>query len=209
MIQNHGINDMPRGWRLENEWNKKVYQTWHDMLTRCYNEKFHKRSPTYKNCYVCKRWLVLSNFIEDIKLIDGYSEEKFLNGDICLDKDIKSNGQNKEYSIENCIWVSHIENFKQAIKTRDDNYLQGKNNLRSIKICQYDKETYELIKIWGCIHDIKRELSIDSGSITKCCKWYECNEDLKEWFKIYKENPRKSAGGYIFKYYKESEVAKK
>ena len=53
----------------------------------------------------------------------------------------------------------------------------------SIKIAQYDKETNELIKIWGSATDIKRELGINRSSICLCCK-----------------GKRKSAGGYIWKY---------
>ena len=120
MVEGKGINDMPKGWRLENEKNRRIYKTWSNMLCRCYSKKYHEKRPTYKNCNVCDRWLLLSNFIKDFKLIDGYDEEKFLNGELELDKDIKSNGQNKEYSLENCILVNQSENTKQAIKTSLD-----------------------------------------------------------------------------------------
>ena len=200
MIQDKGINDMPYGWVSKNKWNKKVYKTWHHMLERCYSEKYHETRPTYKNCSVCKKWLLLSNFISDFKLIDGYDDEKFLNGELCLDKDIKSNGENKEYSLENCLWVSKGENSRQATKTRD-------YSSTAIKISQYDKKM-NLIKIWNSSIDIQRELGISRSHIFTCCKWYECGENLEEWFKTHKENPRKSVGGYIFKYYEESEVAK-
>ena len=42
MVEGKGINDMQKGWRTENNWNKKVYQTWHNMIVRCYSEKYHK-----------------------------------------------------------------------------------------------------------------------------------------------------------------------
>ena len=116
MVYNIGTNDMPRCWTVDNEWNHKVYQTWFHMIQRCYSEKSLKRNPTYKNCTVCNRWLRLSNFVEDFKLIDGYDEELFLNIKLELDKDIKSNGKNKEYSLNNCMLVSHKKNTKQAIK---------------------------------------------------------------------------------------------
>ena len=197
MVSGHGINDMQRGWRTENEINHKVYQTWSHMLERCYSEKRHKRQPTYKNCTVCKRWLLLSSFAEDFSKIDGYEEEKFLNGELCLDKDIKSNGINKEYSLKNCMWVSNAENVKQAIKTRDNSY-------SSIKIVQYDKQG-NLIKIWNSSMDIQRELNINNGNIITCCKFWKMNCNKEEWFKICKNRPQKTAGGYIWKYYKEEE----
>ena len=71
-IHNIGINDMPRGWRLKNELNERIYRVWHGMIQRCYSEKSLKKRNTYKDCYVCKSWLKLSNLVEDIQKIDGY-----------------------------------------------------------------------------------------------------------------------------------------
>ena len=88
LVQGHGINDMPRGWRSENEWNKKVYRKWHDILIRCYSDKYHERHITYIGCTVCQKWLKLSDFVNDFKMIRGYNEELFLNGELELDKDI-------------------------------------------------------------------------------------------------------------------------
>ncbi len=205
MVCGNGINDMRKGWTVENEWNKRIYEKWRAMLKRCYSEKYHEKSPTYKDCTVCQRWLLLSNFVDDFKLIDGYDEEKFLNGELVLDKDIKSNGANKEYSLENCMLVSTAENAKQSNKTMDYTQQQGENNSRSIKICQYNKETYELIKIWNSSRDIQRELGISHSNIGQCCKFWEMNCNKEEWFKICKNRPQKTAGGYIWKYYKEEE----
>ena len=179
MVCGHGINDMRYGWRIENEWNKRVYRTWHNMLKRCYDEKYHEKQQTYKNCSVYDRWLLLSNFVEDFKLIDGYNEEKFLNGELCLDKDIKSNGTNKEYCLEECMLVSKSENSRQSNKTMDYSSIKGENNPRSIRICQYDKKK-NFIKIWNSSMDIKRELGINQSNIIACCKWYECGEDLEK-----------------------------
>ena len=205
MVCGKGINDMPRGWTVENEWNNRIYEKWRAMLKRCYSEKYHERFPTYKYCNVCKRWLLLSNFIKDFKFIDGYDEEKFLNGELVLDKDIKSNGTNKEYSLEECMWVSKSENSKQANKTRDYSNIQGENSPCSIKICQCNKETCELIKIWNSAHEIERELNINNSNIVKCCKFWEMNCNKEEWYKTHKTYPCKSCGGYIFKYIKEDD----
>ena len=207
-----GINDMPYGWTKANDKNQKIYQTWHSMLVRCYDEKYQERKPTYKWCSVCQRWLLLSNFIEDLHKIDGYNEMKFLNGELQLDKDIKSNGNNKEYSLENCMFVSKSENTKQMLKTRDNNYLQGENNPfygkigennpHSVQIAQYDKKG-NLITIWNGSYEIQREMGIKNQNIIACCKWYACGEDLNEWHKIRKGSPNKSAGGFIWKYLEE------
>lgn len=123
-----GINDLPRGWIVESDYNKRVYKVWKSMICRCYSKKWHEKHPTYKDCYVCDRWLRLSNFVNDVVKIDNY--EYWLNHPnerVALDKDIKVQG-NKEYSFENCMFVSIKENARQATKTRDNEYLQGKNN---------------------------------------------------------------------------------
>lgn len=40
----------------------KVYIHWHSMLKRCYDEKYKKENPTYKDCVVCDEWLNFQNF---------------------------------------------------------------------------------------------------------------------------------------------------
>ena len=214
IVYGNGINDMPRGWTSENKRNYKIYRTWQSMLARCYSEKYQERHPTYKDCSVCDRWLYLSNFIEDFESIDGYAEEKFLNGELELDKDLKSNGNNHKYSLENCTWISHIENVKQAMKTRNYSNMKGENNPMygkhgkdnplSIKIAQYDKNE-NLIKIWDSTMDIERELKIANQSIITCCKFWEIGCNKEEWFETHKRAPRKKAGGYIWRYYKKDD----
>ena len=209
MIYNKGINDMPKGWMSKNNKNKRIYKTWHHMLVRCYDEKYHETRPTYIGCSVCNDWLILSNFVRDFKLIDGYDEEKFLNGELCLDKDIKSDGKNKIYCLEQCMFVSKEENIRQSNKTMDYSFMKeriGENHPmwnKGVKIAQYDKNS-NLIKIWNGSRDIQRELNINQGSIIACCQWYACGEDKKEWFKTHKNYPYKSVGGFIWKYYKEN-----
>ena len=179
MIYGKGINDMENGWRLESKWNKRVYQVWADMIRRCYSEKWQEKYPTYIGCTVCKKWHKLSGFIEDIKLIEGYDEENFLNGKLCLDKDIKSNGMNKKYIMNNCMWVSKSENTKQSNKTMDYNFLQGenhpmygvhrygKNAPNTKRVAQYDLNM-NLIKIWDYAKQASEEIpEINYGGLRK------------------------------------------
>ena len=93
----------------------REYTLWKSMLQRCYSEKYHKRQPTYTNCYVCERWLCFANFLEDLPLIEGY--ELWLNNEekMSLDKDIKQVGvENKVYSLETVKFVTTSENTKEA-----------------------------------------------------------------------------------------------
>ena len=213
MVYEHGINDMPPSWSLENEWNKKVYKKWQHMLERVYSEKFHNKHPTYIDCTCQLELHWLSYFVKHITKIDGYDYIQFINGELELDKDIKSNGKINEYSIENCMFVSKSENSKQAHKTRNYDYLHdrvGENNpnwgktlteetKKKMSESHKGKRVGEnnprarkvaqysidgkLLKIWICIADVKRELGINRSNISECCN-----------------GKRKTAGGYIWKY---------
>lgn len=72
------------------------YSKWNNMLMRCYDRNYHKKKPTYSDCFVCDEWLLFSNFKKwfDEHYIDGY----------VLDKDILIKG-NKVYSPDTCCFV--------------------------------------------------------------------------------------------------------
>ena len=78
----------------------KEYDTWHSMMSRCYDTKLHIKYSAYKDCSVCDEWL---NFQEYGKWFSkNYYEipgEK-----MCLDKDILIKG-NKIYSPNTCVFV--------------------------------------------------------------------------------------------------------
>lgn len=78
-----------------------VYRKWSSMIERCYCLKHQARRPTYINCFVCKEWLVFTNFAKwfEVNNIDGYE----------LDKDIKVKGNNI-YSPEKCLFVPSCVN---------------------------------------------------------------------------------------------------
>ena len=84
----------------ENGKNTKCYMTWHDVHKRCYDPKWHKKEPSYKNCRVCQLW---NNYQEFAKWNDeNYYEVG--NERMNLDKDILCKG-NKIYSPDTCIYV--------------------------------------------------------------------------------------------------------
>ena len=78
----------------------KYYKYWQDMLERCYDEKYHKKQPTYKDCFVNEEAHCLQDFgawfDENYYEIEGEQME--------LDKDILCKG-NKEYSFNTMIFV--------------------------------------------------------------------------------------------------------
>ena len=107
-----GINDL-KGWaRIDGSVERRMYDTWKDMLKRCYNKKYLEANPTYKGCTVCERWLRFSNFIEDIRLIPNF--DLYYQGiNRVLDKDIRVPG-NKVYSLQTCMFVSKSESSRDV-----------------------------------------------------------------------------------------------
>ena len=98
----------------ENGKNTRIYNTWYDMLKRCYDKEYHKKQPTYKNCTVCDEWLNFQNFAR-------WNEENYyeIEGEVmCLDKDILFKG-NKIYSPETCVIVPQAIN-KLFTKRQND-----------------------------------------------------------------------------------------
>lgn len=98
----------------ENGKNTRIYNTWYDMLKRCYDKEYHKKQPTYKNCTVCDEWLNFQNFAR------WYEENYYeIEGEVmCLDKDILFKG-NKIYSTDTCIFVPQTIN-KLFTKRQND-----------------------------------------------------------------------------------------
>ena len=77
-------------------WICPYYNKWYDMLRRCYSKRYQKGQPTYKGCYVCKEWLLFSNF--RAWMIQQEWEGR------CLDKDFLIEG-NKMYSPVTCAFI--------------------------------------------------------------------------------------------------------
>lgn len=87
------------------------YNTWSNMLRRCYCPKALRIRPTYKDCTVCVEWHNFQNFAE-------WYEINHMNG-MAIDKDIKIDG-NRVYSPDTCIFVSASDN---SVKANAKNYI--------------------------------------------------------------------------------------
>ena len=83
----------------------KCYRTWHHMLERCYDPKFHEKEPTYIGCKVNEEFHNFQNFGD----WDNDNYYKVEGETMCLDKDILVK-HNKIYSPETCIYVPQTIN---------------------------------------------------------------------------------------------------
>lgn len=85
----HGIVDGKNlVWDNENNKQYKAYQHWSGMLERCFDEKLHKKHPTYVGCNLYDDWLYLSKFTEWFN--ENYYEIPDCKYRMELDKDILS-----------------------------------------------------------------------------------------------------------------------
>ena len=93
------------------------YKCWQNMLERCYSDKYQKKYPTYKGCYVSEGWLYYPNFKNWYD--NNYYEIN--NQTSQLDKDILIK-YNKVYSPDTCVFVPNFINslFIKCQKSRGD-----------------------------------------------------------------------------------------
>jgi len=75
----------------------KAYTAWHNMIKRCYSEKYQESFPYWKDCTVVKEWHNFQTFAKWFynNYIDCYD----------LDKDMKIKN-NRIYSPEGCEFIS-------------------------------------------------------------------------------------------------------
>lgn len=142
-----GYNNMPFGWAKLNEENGRIYQVWSSMIKRCYSEKSLAHSPAYAKCIVCDEWLLLSNFVKDVKELDGYDKWLENKGKYALDKDIKI-GRENIYSPKHCSFVTHEEN------TRERNS-SGQFSVSPNPIVAFNEDTGEIIS-FKTMRDVER-----------------------------------------------------
>jgi len=82
-------------------WRCPYYARWAGMLTRCYDENYHKKEPSYIGCTVSEDWIYFSKFRSWMETQDWQGKE--------IDKDLISKG-NRIYSPEFCVFVDRLTN---------------------------------------------------------------------------------------------------
>lgn len=98
----------------------KEYNTWIDMLKRCYVKRVKNNQPSYANALCCDEWLNYENFCEWLYSQDNF--DRWYNGKRwAIDKDIIVKG-NKIYSPDTCCLVPQNVNC----------LLLGRDSLRGV-----------------------------------------------------------------------------
>ncbi|AMW62888.1 HNH homing endonuclease [Bacillus phage DIGNKC] len=95
---------------------RRLRAVYKDMMHRCYKEnngQYHNYGA--KGVTVCEEWQTLDGFFESIDKVDGWDLDKYLAGNLHLDKDKKFKG-NKVYSPETCTFISGAENTLLAVE---------------------------------------------------------------------------------------------
>ena len=134
MMESEVIDVIIEGKRIKsNPFFRKPYQTWKNMMERCYNPK-NRYYINYggKGITVCEKWHDFKNFLDDFDKIKGFTPEIFERSDIFLDKD-GENLSNSQYNLMNCEFVdirtSNKRKQHQMKKFRAVNLLTGESRL--------------------------------------------------------------------------------
>ena len=135
--------------------NEKLYSVWKSMIRRCNCEK-HIRYHCYKNVSISERWMCFEYFLEDVRQIENWDEQKFLNNELQLDKDYKQAGkEQKIYSKDTCVWIEkHQNNIYQP------------NHCKKFKMIDVDGNE----KIYLSQHQCAKENNLNVSLINRCLK---------------------------------------
>lgn len=119
---------------------KPDYDRWMSMISRCYNP-MDKDYPRYggRGIKVDDRWLIFSNYLNDIKMLPGYRFKQMYPYQYQLDKDYLQQNidpSEKIYSPKTCVWVSNTINSKLATNTFCDElpYVDRAGNFKLIEM---------------------------------------------------------------------------
>lgn len=104
---------------------KKLRPTWEGIISRCYNEN-DSNYCRYgaKNISVSIRWLIYSNFFEDVQKLPNWDKKLQNWKKYTIDKDLAAKGY---YSEKTCIW---LDNYQQSISRNPPEFWQGVDQIK-------------------------------------------------------------------------------
>ena len=162
----------------ENGKSTRVYNTWHNMMVRCYDSKYHKKKPTYIGCEISEEFYNFQNF-------GSWDEDNYykIEGEtMCLDKDILLKG-NKIYSPNTCVYVPQTIN---SLFTKCDN-TRGKSAIGTTP--------RKNGKYMAYCHLLNPETGKSKG---KTLGYYNTELEAFQVYKYYKEKNIKEVADYYF-----------
>ena len=110
LVLGAGFNDKTRPAFVDGKIVKE-HQLWHNMLSRCFSEKYQTRKPTYKGCNVSDNFLSYAFFYDWCQEQIGFGKVDEKGRSWCLDKDLLFI-DNKTYSETTCVFVpNEINSF--------------------------------------------------------------------------------------------------
>ena len=112
-----------------------AYQTWIDMIKRCYEDRTMAHNPSYRGCETCKEWLLFSGFYKWWigNHVDGWQ----------LDKDLLNPG-NKIYGPQKCLYIPRwLNSFTTSKKSNAGRFPTG------VSYCSQTKKFKSAIRIDG------------------------------------------------------------
>lgn len=143
----------------------KIKDRWRSMLMRCYCEK-----DNYYYLYggsgvtVCDRWFNFSNYFNDLQNLDGWDYDKYIKGEITIDKDKLQQGKLKSemvYSKETCCLLT----YKEQNKYIDSVKAQQKRMKPFILITPEGEEVY-----CESLHWAERKYGLHRSVVAPCLK---------------------------------------
>lgn len=156
------LNDMPKGWINQSKLNMKIYYLWKAMILRT-TEKYWEQCPCYTGTTVNDRWRSLSNFVNDIKELEGYEDWCVSeNRQMMLDKDTKIEG-NKHYSKDTCRFITHEESNQDVNRRHPENITKARD--------VFKENASEPVKFIN----IKTNETIDFSSLKEECRILNLN----------------------------------
>ncbi len=182
-LASYKVNDMPSGWMNESELNMRIYYAWKAMIERT-TEKYWDKYPTYTGTTVDESWRHLSNFVNDIKELEGYTTwANSPNQRMMLDKDTLVDG-NKHYSKETCRFITHTESNQDISRRHPGNTQKARQvyaDEHSMPVMLINLKTGESIK-YPSIKETSRSTGLNYEQIRKAFHSEDLDKHIvKDW----------------------------
>lgn len=166
--------------------NTKEYDTWTNMLQRCFNDKLKKKQPTYEKVDCCEEWLHFEKFYEWLHNQSNF-DKWYENKRWAIDKDILVKGS-KVYSPDTCCLVPQNVNclflkreaergeYPIGVRYRDDDGFIAKchnpftNKNEEIGSFSTPERAFQSYKVYKekIIKQVA-QIEFDVGNITEQC----------------------------------------